>query len=99
MLLGHAHPSVVAAVRDALERGSSYLMVNEPSLLLAEEIVKAIPCAEKICFNSSGKGNNFKRRCTRHQHAIKIIVLCFDCSVVSGNTGIRGGIVLSYQSH
>lgn len=59
MLLGHAHPAVVAAVRDYLERGSTYLMVNEPAILLAEEIVKAVPCAEKVCFNSTGSESTF----------------------------------------
>ena len=32
MLLGHAHPAVVAAVREQLERGTSYLLVNEPAI-------------------------------------------------------------------
>ena len=59
MLLGHAHPSVVAAVREHLERGSSYLMVNEPAILLAEQIVKAVPCAEKVCFHSTGSESTF----------------------------------------
>src|SRR5690242_6256575 len=40
MLLGHAHPAVVAAVRDQLERGSSYLMLNEPAIRLAAAIVE-----------------------------------------------------------
>ncbi|MFI5394108.1 MAG: aspartate aminotransferase family protein [Candidatus Binatia bacterium] len=59
MLLGHAHPAVVAAVREYLERGSTYLMVNEPAILLAEEIVKAVPCAEKVSFNSTGSESTF----------------------------------------
>jgi glutamate-1-semialdehyde 2,1-aminomutase len=59
MLLGHAHPAVVAAVREHLDRGSTYLMVNEPIILLAEEIVKAVPCAEKICFNNTGAESTF----------------------------------------
>jgi glutamate-1-semialdehyde 2,1-aminomutase len=54
LLLGHAHPAVVAAVRERLGRGSSYLMVNEPSIELAEKIVAAVPCAEAVCFNSTG---------------------------------------------
>jgi glutamate-1-semialdehyde 2,1-aminomutase len=59
MLLGHAHPAVVAAVREYLDRGSTYLMVNEPTILLAEEIVKAVPCAEKLCFNNTGAESTF----------------------------------------
>ena len=54
MLLGHAHPAVVAAVRDQLARGSSYLMVSEPAIRLAEQLVELVPCAEAVAFHSSG---------------------------------------------
>src|SRR5207247_918692 len=35
LILGHAHPAVVAAVRDALEHGTTYFLVNEPIVRLA----------------------------------------------------------------
>jgi glutamate-1-semialdehyde 2,1-aminomutase len=54
IILGHAHPEVVKAVASALERGGNYLLVNEHAVRLAERLVEAIPCAEKICFHSSG---------------------------------------------
>ena len=54
MLLGHAHPEVVAAVREQIERGSTFFASNEYAILLAEQIVKAVPCAEKVRFSSSG---------------------------------------------
>jgi glutamate-1-semialdehyde 2,1-aminomutase len=54
MLLGHAHPAVVAAVREALERGSTYLLLNEPAILLAGEIAQAVPCAEKVSLHNVG---------------------------------------------
>jgi len=54
LLLGHAPPAVVAAVRDHLERGSSYLMVSEPAIRLAEELVAIVPCAEAVSFHSTG---------------------------------------------
>lgn len=54
MLVGHAHPKVVAAVRDALERGTSFLLPNEASILLAEQIVEATPCAERVAYGSTG---------------------------------------------
>jgi glutamate-1-semialdehyde 2,1-aminomutase len=54
MLVGHAHPEVVAAVREQLELGSTFFANNERAILLAEEISKAMPCAEKIRFCSSG---------------------------------------------
>ena len=54
MLVGHAHPQVVAAVREQIERGTTFFANNEQAILLAEEIVKAVPCAEKVRFSSSG---------------------------------------------
>ncbi len=59
MILGHAHPSVLGAVREALERGSTYFLTSEPAVLLAEEVVKAVPCAEKIRFASTGSEATF----------------------------------------
>ena len=54
LLLGHAHPAVVAAVLDQLDAGTSYLMINEPAIRLAAAIVELVPCAEAVCFHSSG---------------------------------------------
>jgi glutamate-1-semialdehyde 2,1-aminomutase len=59
MLLGHAHPAVVAAVRDYLERGSTYFTLNEPAINLAEVICQAVPCAEKIRFCCTGSEATF----------------------------------------
>ncbi|MCW2830875.1 MAG: hemL, partial [Aeromicrobium sp.] len=39
MLLGHAHPEVLAAVSAAASRGTSFGTPSEPEVLLAEEIV------------------------------------------------------------
>jgi glutamate-1-semialdehyde 2,1-aminomutase len=59
MILGHAHPAVVAAVREYLERGSTYFTLNEPAINLAEMICQAVPCAEKIRFCSTGSEATF----------------------------------------
>jgi glutamate-1-semialdehyde 2,1-aminomutase len=53
MLLGHAHPEVMAAVRDALSRGTSYGAPTEAEVELAEEIVRRTP-VERVRFVSSG---------------------------------------------
>ncbi len=53
MLLGHAHPEVMAAVRDALTRGTSYGAPTEAEVELAEEIVGRTP-VERVRFVSSG---------------------------------------------
>ena len=54
MLLGHAHPEVVAAVTEQIAHGTTFFALNEHVLHLAEEIVAAVPCAEKVRFLSSG---------------------------------------------
>lgn len=53
MLLGHAHPEVIAAVQDAVTRGTSYGTPTVPEVELAEEIVSRTPI-EKVRFVSSG---------------------------------------------
>jgi glutamate-1-semialdehyde 2,1-aminomutase len=54
MLLGHAHPSVNAAIADQAQRGTSFGVTTELELELASLIVKAIPFLEKVRFVSSG---------------------------------------------
>ena len=54
MVLGHAHPSVTEAVIKAVEQGSTFFATNERVVLLAEELVKAVPCAEQVRFTTSG---------------------------------------------
>jgi glutamate-1-semialdehyde 2,1-aminomutase len=53
MLLGHAHPEVEAAVREAVARGTSYGTPTRPEVELAEEIVARTP-VERVRFVSSG---------------------------------------------
>jgi glutamate-1-semialdehyde 2,1-aminomutase len=54
MVIGHAHPDVVAAVVEQIERGSTFFAPNDSEVELAEEIVNAVPCAEQVRFLSSG---------------------------------------------
>jgi glutamate-1-semialdehyde 2,1-aminomutase len=58
-LLGHAHPEVVAAVQRQLPKGSTYYFLNEPVIRLAERMVEACPCADKIQFTGSGTEATF----------------------------------------
>jgi glutamate-1-semialdehyde 2,1-aminomutase len=53
MLLGHAHPEVMAAVREALARGTSYGAPTEAEVDLAEEIVRRTP-VDQVRLVSSG---------------------------------------------
>ena len=54
MILGHAHPNVIEAVRDAALRGTSYGAPTEIESELAELVVAMVPTAEKVRFCSSG---------------------------------------------
>jgi glutamate-1-semialdehyde 2,1-aminomutase len=59
MILGHAHPEVVAAVQEQLTRGSTFFYLHEKAIQLAEAIVEAMPCAEQVRFTSSGTEATF----------------------------------------
>ena len=54
MVLGHAHPAVTAAVVESVGKGSTFFTTSENAVLLAEEVVKAVPCADKVRFTTSG---------------------------------------------
>ncbi len=54
VLLGHAHPGVVETVRRRAGLGSNFAYLSEPALELAEEVQRAVPCAERVRFCASG---------------------------------------------
>jgi len=54
LILGHAHPRVVAAVRDALAAGSSFGAPTVREIHLAERIIAAMPHVEQVRFVNSG---------------------------------------------
>jgi len=54
MIMGHAHPAVIEAVREAAIRGTSYGAPTELEVELANEIVSAFPSIERVRLTSSG---------------------------------------------
>jgi len=54
LILGHAHPAVIEAVRRAAERGTSFGTPTEAETELAELVVDMVPSAEKVRLCSSG---------------------------------------------
>lgn len=54
LILGHAHPDVVAAVADQAARGTSYGMTSPLEIELGERITRALPSVEMVRFVSSG---------------------------------------------
>ncbi|WP_294619992.1 aminotransferase class III-fold pyridoxal phosphate-dependent enzyme [uncultured Roseovarius sp.] len=54
MLLGHGHPEVLEAVFEQLPKGQTFFANNALGIELAEEICRAVPCAEQLRYVSSG---------------------------------------------
>src|SRR5262245_3928435 len=54
MILGHAHPEVIAAIRQIAERGTSFGAPTELEVEMAEFISSAYPAIEKVRLVSSG---------------------------------------------
>ena len=54
MLLGHGHPEVLQAITEQLPKGMTFFANNAAGVELAEEIGKAVACAEQVRFVASG---------------------------------------------
>ena len=59
MVLGHAHPRVVAAVQAQVVRGTQFYVLNEQALRLADRIAEFVPCAEAVKFLGDGSEATF----------------------------------------
>jgi glutamate-1-semialdehyde 2,1-aminomutase len=54
MVVGHAHPKVLAAAEEAMRKGTTFFMQNPYAVELAERIVEAVPCADQVRYTSTG---------------------------------------------
>lgn len=54
LFLGHSPKVVVDAVIEGVKKGTSFALPHEQEIKLAELMVEAIPCAEKVAFVNSG---------------------------------------------
>ena len=54
LILGHAHPAVVAAVSEAARKGTSYGTATEAEVELARLVCESVPSIEMVRFVSSG---------------------------------------------
>ena len=54
LILGHAHPGVVAAIKEAAGQGTSFGAPTEAENELAELIIEAVPSIEKVRLVNSG---------------------------------------------
>lgn len=55
LILGHAHPAVVQAAQAQLARGAHVFgSLTQPAIELAAQLARAIPCAEKLVYATTG---------------------------------------------
>jgi glutamate-1-semialdehyde 2,1-aminomutase len=54
MILGHAHPEIIAAIQRVATLGTSFGAPTELEIELAEEVIDAFPSVEKLRLTSSG---------------------------------------------
>lgn len=54
LILGHAHPSVIRAIKETAEKGTSYGAPTRAETTLAKLIIKAIPSIEMVRLVNSG---------------------------------------------
>jgi glutamate-1-semialdehyde 2,1-aminomutase len=59
LLVGHAHPEVVAAVQSQSALSSTFYMLSEPAIRLAQKIVDAAPCGDSLRYQLSGTDATF----------------------------------------
>ena len=78
MVVGHSHPKVIEAVLNQLQNGTTFFATNEKAIQLAEEIVKAVPCAEKVRFFSTGSEATLYAMRTARAYTRKDKILKFE---------------------
>jgi glutamate-1-semialdehyde 2,1-aminomutase len=54
MILGHRHPAVIQAIRDVLERGTSFGAPTDLEVQLARMVIDAVPSIEMVRMVNSG---------------------------------------------
>ncbi len=54
LILGHAHPAVVEAIREQAGRGTSYGAPTALEIALAEQVIDLVPSVEMVRFVNSG---------------------------------------------
>jgi glutamate-1-semialdehyde 2,1-aminomutase len=58
MILGHAHPIVMQAIKDQAEEGWHFGLAHELEVTLSESIIRNVPSAKLVRFASSGSEAN-----------------------------------------
>ncbi|MEW6328088.1 MAG: glutamate-1-semialdehyde 2,1-aminomutase [Thermodesulfobacteriota bacterium] len=80
MILGHAHPEVTAALKRALENGTSFGAPTPLEVELAELLIEAVPSLEMVRLTSSGTEATMSAiRLARAYTGRKKVIKCDGC--------------------
>jgi len=91
LILGHAHPVVVAAAEAQVRRGSAFAAPTETEVELAEEIRSRVPSVERLRFTSSGtEATMFAMRAAR-AFTGRSLVAKFERSYHGTHDGVMAG--------
>ncbi len=78
MILGHNHPAIAEAIRNALAKGTSYGAPCPPEIELAELVIEAMPSVEKVRFVNSGTEATMSAIRLARGYTGKNVVIKFD---------------------
>lgn len=78
MILGHNHPAVVTAIKEALENGTSFGAPAPVEVDLAELVTEALPSVDKVRFVSSGTEATMSALRLARGYTGKKVVVKFD---------------------
>ncbi|QYH35269.1 aspartate aminotransferase family protein [Salinibacterium sp. M195] len=75
-ILGHGNPALVAAVQDQITRGATYGSGHLLEFEIAERLLQAFPCAERVLWSNTGTEANLSalriaRAATGREHFVK----------------------------
>lgn len=76
LILGHGHPAVLSALAEQIQRGVQFFFLTPEAMILADEIVRAVPCAEAVRYcvtgaEATGYALRFARAYTGREKILK----------------------------
>jgi glutamate-1-semialdehyde 2,1-aminomutase len=91
LILGHAHPAVVAAVEAQVRRGSAFAAPTPTEIELAEELRRRLPSLDRVRFTNSGtEATMFAIRAAR-AFTGRSLIATFERSYHGTHDGVMAG--------
>ena len=113
-ILGHAHPAIIDAVKDAADRGTSFGILSEPEVHMAKLVKDCVASVEKVRMVNSGteacmsairvaRGFTDRTKIIKfdgcyHGHADSLLVKAGSGALTCGNPD-SGGVPAEFTAH